>query len=118
MARQTRRRKRRGTQAGTIRTSRGRAARPRSRADARATAEQRREERRRRPPTWRGALSRGGLAALGLFAVLVIALGASPLQGAGLALFAAVLYVPAFHLTDTLLYRYRQRRQERQAAQE
>lgn len=80
------------------------------------TAEQRREERRRRPPTWRGALSRGALAALGLFAVLVVALGAGPVQGAALALFAAVLYVPAFHLTDTLLYRYRQRKREREAA--
>jgi hypothetical protein len=80
------------------------------------TAEQRREQRRRRPPTWRAALSRGALAALGLFAVLVVALGAGPAQAAALALFAAILYVPAFHLTDTLLYRYRQRKHEREAA--
>jgi Flp pilus assembly protein TadB len=118
MARPTKRRKRRGTQAGTVRARRGRGTRPRSRADTRVSAEQRREERLRRPPTWRGALSRGGLAALGLFAVLVIALGASPAQAAGLALFAAVLYVPAFHLTDHALYRYRQRKREREAARE
>ena len=117
MARQTRRRKRRGTQAGTVRP-RGRAARPKSRSEARASADQRRQERLRRPPTWRGALSRGALAALGLFAVLVIVLGATPAQAAGLALFAAILYVPAFHLTDSLLFRYRQRKREREAAQE
>jgi Flp pilus assembly protein TadB len=116
MARQTRRRKRRGTQAGTVRARGGRGARPKSRGEARATAEQRRQERLRREPTWRGAISRGGLAALGLFAVLVIALGATPVQAAGLALFAAILYVPAFHLTDNLLYRYRQRKREREAA--
>jgi hypothetical protein len=45
----------------------------------------------------------------------VIAFGASPAQGVGLAVFAALLYVPAFHLTDNILYRYRQRRRERQA---
>jgi hypothetical protein len=32
-----------------------------------------------------------------------------------LAVFASLLYVPAFHLTDTILYGYRQRRRERQA---
>ena len=118
MARQTRRRKRRGTQAGTVRPSGRRGTRPKSRADARATAEQKRQERLRRTPTWRGAVNRGALAALALFAVLVVALGASPVQGAGLALFAAVLYVPAFHLTDTTLYRYRQRKRERESARE
>jgi hypothetical protein len=82
------------------------------------SADQRRQERLKRPPTWRGAISRGGLAAVGLFAVLVIALGASPVQAASLAVFAAVLYVPAFHLTDTLLYRHRQRKREREAARE
>jgi hypothetical protein len=68
-----------------------------------------------RPPTWRGAVSRGALAALALFAVLVVALGASAVQGAALALFAAIIYVPAFHLTDTLLFRYRQRKRERES---
>jgi Flp pilus assembly protein TadB len=115
-SRQTKRRRRRGTQAGTVRP-RGRAgARLRSRSDARTTAEQRRQERLKRPPTWRGAISRGAIAAVALFAVLVIVLGASPAQAVALAVFAAILYVPAFHLTDTLLYRYRQRRHERNAA--
>jgi hypothetical protein len=98
-----------------VRTAGRRGARPKSRAEARATAEQRRQERLNRPPTWRTAITRGGLASIGLCAVLVIAFGASPAQGVGLAVFAALLYVPAFHLTDTLLFRYRQRRRERQA---
>ena len=68
-----------------------------------------------RPPTWRGAFTRGALAAVGLCAILVVALGASPAQAIGLALLAALLYVPAFHLTDTFLSRYRQRRREREA---
>jgi hypothetical protein len=118
MARQARRRKRRGTQAGTVRPRGRRGTRPKTRGESRASADQRRQERQRRPPTWRGAISRGGLAALGLFAVLVIALGAAPAQAVGLALFAAILYVPAFHLTDTLLYQHRQRKRERETAQE
>jgi Flp pilus assembly protein TadB len=95
-----------------VRTAGRRGGRPRSRADARVSAEQRRQERQRRPPTWRAAAGRGALAAVALFAILVIVLGASPAQAISLALFAAILYVPGFHLTDTILYRRRMRRQE------
>src|SRR5919109_4504896 len=104
---QTRRRKHKGgTQAGTVRP-RGRRQRPRSRAAARSTAEQRRQERLYRPPTWRGAIQRGAIAAAALFALMVLAFGTNPAAAAPLALFAAILYVPAFHMTDTVLYRRR-----------
>jgi preprotein translocase subunit SecF len=78
------------------------------------TAEQRRQERLSRLPTWKAAFQRGGIAALALFALLVIAFKANPAAAIPLALLAALLYVPAFHLTDTLLYRNRMRRRARE----
>ena len=114
-ARQTRRRKHRGTQAGTVRPrGRGRTARPRSRADARVSAEQRRQERLNRPPSWKAAIQRGGIAAAALFALLVIVFKTNVAAALPLAVLAALLYIPGFHLTDTLLYRGRMRRRERE----
>jgi hypothetical protein len=107
--RQRRRRKHRGTQAGTVRRARGR---PRSRSEGRASAQQRREDRLNRPPTWRGAIGRGAIAAGSLFLLLVVLLDA-PVGGAiGLSLIAAVLYTPSFHAIDTFMYRRRQRKRQ------
>jgi hypothetical protein len=111
--RQTRRRKRRGTQAGTVRPARGRTARPRTRADARGSSEQRRQERLSRPPEWRTALQRGAIAAAALYGLLVIVFKTDAVAAIPLALIAALLYIPAFHLTDTVLYRNRMRKRER-----
>ena len=112
-SKQTRRRKHKGgTQAGTVRP-RGRRARPRTRAAARATAEQRRQEKLYRPPTWRAAIQRGAIAAAALFALMVLVFGTNAATAVPLALFAAILYVPAFHLTDTALYRRRMQKRER-----
>jgi hypothetical protein len=105
---QRRRKKHRGTQAGTIRPDRR--ARPRGRAQARQTAEQRREAKQNQPPTWRGALVRGAIAAGSLFLLLVLLLDA-PVGGAvGLSLAAAALYTPSFHAIDTFAYRRRMKR--------
>jgi preprotein translocase subunit SecF len=71
-----------------------------------------------RPPSWRAAIQRGAIAAAALFALLVIAFHASVASAIPLALLAALLYVPGFHLTDTLLYRARIRRRERERARE
>jgi hypothetical protein len=110
---QTRRRKHKGgTQAGTVRP-RGRAARSRNRGAVRQTSEQRREEKLRRPPTWRGAIQRGAIAAAALFGLMVLAFGTNPAAALPLALFAAILYVPAFHMTDSVLYRRRMQRRDR-----
>jgi hypothetical protein len=109
MARQRRRRKHRGTQAGTVRRSRSR---PRTRAEARGGAEQRRRHRLDQPPTWRGAFTRGAIAAVSLFALATLLLGASAGQALGLALLSAVLYIPSFHLVDSLVYRRRQRKRQ------
>jgi len=81
--------------------------RPRSRSEARASSEQRRREKQNRPPTWRGAIVRGAIAAGSLFLLLVLLLDA-PVGGAvGLALVAGVIYTPAFHAIDTFTFRRR-----------
>ena len=117
--RQTRRRKYRGTQAGTVRPrGRGRTTRPRSRSDARATAEQRRQERLNRPPSWKAAFQRGGIAAGALFLLLAVVFKTTVVAALPLAILAALLYIPGFHLTDTLLYRHRMRRRERERARQ
>jgi hypothetical protein len=108
-SKQRRRRKHRGTQAGTVRRSRSR---PRTRADARVSAEQRRREKLDQPPTWRGAIGRGAIAAGSLFALMVLLLDAPIGSALGLALLAGVIYTPGFHAVDTLMYRRRQRKKE------
>jgi hypothetical protein len=104
---QRRRRKHRGTQAGTVRRQRSR---PRSRAEARGSAEQRRQQRLSEPPTWRGAMMRGLIAAVSLFALATLLLGSSPGEAIGLALLSALIYVPAFHFVDSYAYRRRERK--------
>ena len=104
---QRRRRKHRGTQAGSVRRTRSR---PRSRAEARASGEQRRKEKLNQPPTWRGAITRGAIAAGSLFLLLVLLLKA-PVGGAiGLALVAGAIYTPSFYVIDNFTYRRRMRK--------
>jgi ABC-type transport system involved in cytochrome bd biosynthesis fused ATPase/permease subunit len=111
--RKKRRRKHRGTQAGTIERA-GRTGRARTREEAKQISRQRRQERLDRTPTWRGAVQRAALAAA-LFGVLVVvAFGREPAQGAFLALFMFVLYIPLGYVTDTAIYRFRQRRKQAQ----
>jgi hypothetical protein len=111
--RKKRRRKHRGTQAGTIERS-GRTGRPRTKEEAKQISRQRRAERLDRQPTWKGAAQRAALAAA-LFGVLVvIAFGREPAQGAFLALFMFLLYIPLGYATDTAMYRFRQRRKQQQ----
>jgi Flp pilus assembly protein TadB len=102
-------RKHRGTPAGTIERS-GRTGRPQSRQDAKQIARQRRQERLDRQPTWRGAVNRAAIAAA-VFGVLVtVAFGRSVAQGAILAGFMFLLYIPLGYMTDTAIYRYRRRK--------
>jgi hypothetical protein len=77
------------------------------------SSEQRRQERLSRPPEWKTAFQRGAIAAAALLGLLVIVFKTNPSAAVPLALFAALLYIPAFHLTDTLLYRNRMRKRER-----
>ena len=120
MARTTRRRrrKRRGTQSGRIETRRR--GRPRNRAEARARARARSGDRssrgpRQGPPTWRGAVNRGLIAA-GIFLALLALLFQRPLGEAfALSAFMLAVYIPMGYYLDRFFYRLRQRRERRQA---
>jgi nitroreductase len=109
--RKKRRRKHRGTQAGTIDRS-GRTSRPRPGEDAKAAARRRRQERLDRPPTIKGAAQRAALAAVGvgLLIALVPGFARTPAQAALLALFMFVIYVPLGYVLDKAIYDFRQRR--------
>jgi hypothetical protein len=102
-------RKHRGTPAGTIERA-GRTGRPRTREEAKQIARQQRTARLDRPPTWRSAINRAAIAAA-VFGVLVVLLfGRDIAQGAALAAFMLLLYIPLGYFTDTMIYRFRQRR--------
>ena len=108
-----RRRKHRGTPAGTIERA-GRTGRPRTREEGKQIARRRREERMSKPPTWRSAVNRAAIAA-GVFGVLVVVLfGRDMAQGAALAAFMFLLYIPLGYGTDQTIYRFRQRRRAAQ----
>jgi hypothetical protein len=108
-AKHKRRRKHRGTQAGTVDRA-GRTGSPRTRQEAKEISRRRRQERMARPPTWRGAAQRAAIAAA-LFGVLVVLVfGRDVAQGVTLAAFMFLLYIPLGYATDRLIYRFRQRR--------
>jgi hypothetical protein len=111
--RKKRRRKHRGTQAGTIERA-GRTGRPRTREEAKQITRQRRQERLDRKPTWKGAAQRAAIAAALFGALVVIAFGRDPSQGVFLALFMFLLYIPLGYATDTAIHRFRQRRKHQQ----
>ena len=102
-------RKHRGTPAGTIDRA-GRTGRPQTRQDAKQISRQRRQERLDRQPTWRGAVNRAAIAAAVFGVLVVLAFGRPVAQGAILAGFMFLLYIPLGYMTDTAIYRYRQRK--------
>ena len=109
--RQRRRRKHKGTQAGTVRR-RGRTSRPTSRSEARDVARQRRVDRTSRPPTWRAAINRAVVSAGVFLAVLVLLLKQSVTSAVELSLFMFVFYIPLGYTIDGFIYRMRQRRSQ------
>jgi hypothetical protein len=102
-------RKHRGTPAGTIDRA-GRTGRPQTRQDAKQIARDRRQQRLDTPPTWRSAINRAAIAAavFGVLVVLVFDRGIA--DGALLAGFMFLFYIPLGYLTDTAIYRFRRRR--------
>jgi Flp pilus assembly protein TadB len=109
-----RRRKHRGTQAGTIERS-GRTGRPRTREEAKEVARRRRQQRFDTPPTIRSSVNRAGIAAA-LFGVLVVVLFGRPIgAGVALAAFMFLIYIPLGFGTDKLIYNWRQRRKTEQS---
>ena|SRR5215204_4347503 len=123
--RKKRKRRHRGTQAGTVeargRTSRptggtrGSAApakKPANRAEAKEQARQKRDARYDEPPTWRGALNRAVIAAA-LFGVLIVVLFKRPIgAGIALAVLMVFMYLPMSYYTDRFLYNRRQRQKQ------
>ena len=112
--RRKRRSKHRGTAAGTIQT-RGRTGRPLSTEERKKQSRtEARERRLNTPPTWRGAATRGALAAVLLFVLFAfLGRGKNPLLSAVIfALFALALYIPGGYYMELMMYRRRQRRRE------
>ena len=107
--RRKRTRKHRGTPAGTIERS-GRTGRPQTRQDAKQISRQRRTERLDKPPNWRGAMQRAAIAAAVFGVLVVIAFKRDVAQGAVLAAFMFLLYIPLGFLTDKTIYSYRMRK--------
>jgi Flp pilus assembly protein TadB len=122
--RKKRKRRHRGTQAGTVeargRTSRpsgssrgsGTAKKPANRAEARQVARDKRAARFDEPPTWRSALNRS-LFAAALFGVSIVLLFKRPVaSGVALAAVMVLMYLPLSYYTDSFLYNRRQRQKQ------
>jgi hypothetical protein len=106
-------RKHRGTPAGTIERA-GRTGRSRTGGEAKQIVAQRREERLNRPPNWRSAINRAAIAAVvfGVLAVVVLPGDRGLRDGVVLAALMFLLYIPLGYYTDTMIYRFRQRRKQ------
>jgi Flp pilus assembly protein TadB len=119
--RKRRKRKHRGTPAGTIeRAARDteRRRKPQTKEDRKGEARRKRLERFDREPSWSSAVQRAGIAAA-LFAVVVVVAFKEPVQNAvTLAAFMLVIYIPFGYFFDTIVYRRRQKAKQRGAARE
>lgn len=113
-------RKHRGNAAGIVErpahNSRGNTAapsnrkRPMTKDEARTAQRQKRQDRMNRPPTWKGATQRAGVAAV-LFAVLVtVFFKEKAAASIVLAAFMFVVYVPLSYMTDKALYNWRKKK--------
>jgi Flp pilus assembly protein TadB len=106
--------KRRGTQGGSVDTKR-RAARPRTREEAKARARSKPKSGAKQdlPPTWRSSFTRGIVAAV-IFGLLLVGIFKRPLPASLLfAAFMLVFYVPAGYFIDMTLWRRRERQRMR-----
>jgi hypothetical protein len=102
-----RRKKHRGTQGGRVDTRR--AARPRTRQEAKARARtQRTAKKPDQPPTWRSAFNRALIGAA-IVAIFMSVVTKNPAQGIVLGLFMLVLYVPLGYFVDNVIWRRRER---------
>ena len=113
MAQTKRKRKHRGTPAGTI-EARGRTGRPPTAGEVRKTAAQRRQERLDQPPTWRGAITRAAIAALVFVVIAMLVLGQNVAGAIVLGVVAFAMYVPSGYLIDKFVYERRQKQKAKQ----
>jgi hypothetical protein len=112
MAQTKRKRKHRGTPAGTI-EARGRTGRAPTASEVKKTASQRRQERLDQPPTWRGAINRAAIAAVVFIVIAMVALGQPPFGAAVLGLLAFAMYVPSGYMIDKFIYERRQKQKQK-----
>jgi hypothetical protein len=104
-----RRRKHRGTPAGTIDRA-GRTGKGQVRQDAKEIARDRRAARLDREPSWNSAATRAAVAAL-VFGVLLVALMDYEIGPAlGVTAFIFLLYIPAGYFMDRAIFNFRRRR--------
>jgi hypothetical protein len=117
MAQTKRKRKHRGTQAGTV-EARGRTGRKPQAEETQGKKKSAREPRANRldrPPSWRGALNRAVISSA-IFVVAVILLFRQPLrQALPLGVLMVLLYLPMSYYTDRFLYNRRQRQKQGRA---
>ena len=113
-SRQKRRKKHRGTQAGTVRQ---RSRRSGTRTTGNLAPAERRRQRLDRPPSWRAAANRAAISALVFFAVLVLVLRQATGNAIVLALFMLLVYIPMGYGIDSFIYRFRQRKKQRDQAE-
>jgi Flp pilus assembly protein TadB len=107
--RRKRRRKHRGTPAGTIERQ-SRTGRPRTRQEAKEISRRRRDERLTKPPTLRGAVNRAAIAAAVFGVLIALVFHRAVPAAAALAAFMFLIYIPLGYATDKALFRFRQRR--------
>jgi hypothetical protein len=105
-----RRRKHRGTQGGRVDANR-RAARPRTREEAKARARAKRSAAPRAdlPPTWRSAIVRGLVAAAVFAVLLLLVFRKAPGAALALAAFMLAFYIPAGYFLEMTMWRRRER---------
>ena len=67
------------------------------------------------PPTWRGAIARGAVAALIFTALLMLIFGRSIGAALGLGAFMLAFYIPVGYYFDMMMWRRRERARMRAA---
>jgi type VI protein secretion system component VasF len=113
--RKKRRRKHRGTQAGTV-EARGRTGRRPSGGEVKKpTVADRRAQRWENPPTWGGAAIRALLAAVAFAFLAVLLLDMPTASAAAVTPVIFLMYIPAGYAMDQFLYKRHQRRKAAEA---
>jgi ABC-type transport system involved in cytochrome bd biosynthesis fused ATPase/permease subunit len=114
-----RRSKHRGNAAGVVeargRTGRKPTEQERKLSDKERTAQARRD-RMMRPPSWRSATTRAGLAAVVFGLLLAFAFKQQVGQAVMLTAFVFLFYIPLGYYTDTFIYKHRVRSEAKKAA--
>lgn len=109
-AKNKRKRKHRGTPAGTIERA-GRTGRGAVKKDSKTIARERRAERMNKEPTWRGAVNRAAIAAVVFAALMFVLRDEPPLANLALGVLVFFFYIPLGYLTDRAIYNFRRRKQ-------